>query len=211
MSLSPPGCFSPLSQAQGSWQGPSARDAHMLLQNELFLNVATKDWAEGELRGQVISLPYSGLLARYTGTQGTVAGGWQSIPLPLYHQLPPPLSVRRDAGAAGGAAGVPPGGQRGRGARLAVSGRALPPALRDRRGGAGPPGRWHRQCPPARRGRAGRAGRPATPAQAAAQGLLRHRGEVGTRPGPPPPGATAGLGAALTSPRPSHPRRLRGW
>lgn len=40
----------------------------MLLQNELFLNVATKDWAEGELRGQVVSLPYSGLLARYTGT-----------------------------------------------------------------------------------------------------------------------------------------------
>lgn len=59
-------------QARGSWQGPSARDAHMLLQNELFLNVATKDWEEGELRGQVISLPYSGLLARYTGTRG----GW---------------------------------------------------------------------------------------------------------------------------------------
>ncbi|XP_009332641.1 PREDICTED: chordin, partial [Pygoscelis adeliae] len=52
--------------ARGTWQSPSARDAHMLLQNELFLNVATKDWAEGELRGQVISLPYSGLLARYT-------------------------------------------------------------------------------------------------------------------------------------------------
>lgn len=57
-------------QAWGAWQNPSARDAHMLLQNELFLNVATKDWAEGELRGQVISLPYSGLLARYTGTGG---------------------------------------------------------------------------------------------------------------------------------------------
>ncbi|KFP87395.1 Chordin, partial [Acanthisitta chloris] len=51
--------------AWGAWQSPSARDAHMLLQNELFLNVATKDWAEGELRGQIISLPYSGLLARY--------------------------------------------------------------------------------------------------------------------------------------------------
>lgn len=57
-------------QAQGAWQSPSARDAHMLLQNELFLNVATKDWVEGELRGQILSLPYSGLLARYTGTQG---------------------------------------------------------------------------------------------------------------------------------------------
>uniref|UniRef100_A0A8C5ULX6 Chordin n=7 Tax=Passeriformes TaxID=9126 RepID=A0A8C5ULX6_9PASS len=53
---------------------PSARDAHMLLQNELFLNVATKDWAEGELRGQIISLPYSGLLARYTGTRNRRGG-----------------------------------------------------------------------------------------------------------------------------------------
>uniref|UniRef100_A0A8D2MFC2 Chordin n=1 Tax=Zonotrichia albicollis TaxID=44394 RepID=A0A8D2MFC2_ZONAL len=53
---------------------PSARDAHMLLQNELFLNVATKDWAEGELRGQIISLPYSGLLARYTDMPVALAG-----------------------------------------------------------------------------------------------------------------------------------------
>uniref|UniRef100_A0A8B9QQL1 Chordin n=1 Tax=Apteryx owenii TaxID=8824 RepID=A0A8B9QQL1_APTOW len=51
-----------------------ARDAHMLLQNELFLNVATKDWAEGELRGQIVSLPYSGLLARYTEMPVALAG-----------------------------------------------------------------------------------------------------------------------------------------
>lgn len=37
-----------------------ARGAHMLLQNELFLNVATKDFPEGELRGHVAALPYSG-------------------------------------------------------------------------------------------------------------------------------------------------------
>ncbi|XP_065604134.1 chordin isoform X1 [Cyrtonyx montezumae] len=68
--------------AQGVWHSPSARDTHMLLQNELFLNVATKDWAEGELRGQVISLPYSGLLARYT-----------EMPVPLAGQLvSPPVS-----------------------------------------------------------------------------------------------------------------------
>nr|XP_038039620.1 chordin isoform X3 [Anas platyrhynchos] len=67
--------------AQGSWQGPSARDAHMLLQNELFLNVATKDWAEGELRGQVISLPYSGLLARYTEMPVPLAGQLVSPPV----------------------------------------------------------------------------------------------------------------------------------
>nr|XP_025950552.1 chordin isoform X1 [Dromaius novaehollandiae] len=60
--------------AQGTWPGPSARDAHMLLQNELFLNVATKDWVEGELRGQIISLPYSGLLARYTEMPVVLAG-----------------------------------------------------------------------------------------------------------------------------------------
>nr|XP_047915524.1 chordin [Anser cygnoides] len=67
--------------AQGSWQSPSARDAHMLLQNELFLNVATKDWAEGELRGQVISLPYSGLLARYTEMPVPLAGQLVSPPV----------------------------------------------------------------------------------------------------------------------------------
>ncbi|RMC02011.1 hypothetical protein DUI87_21173 [Hirundo rustica rustica] len=68
-------------QACGAWQGPSARDAHMLLQNELFLNVATKDWAEGELRGQIISLPYSGLLARYTEMPVALAGQLVSPPV----------------------------------------------------------------------------------------------------------------------------------
>ncbi|XP_010571398.1 PREDICTED: chordin [Haliaeetus leucocephalus] len=67
--------------ARGAWQSPSARDAHMLLQNELFLNVATKDWAEGELRGQVISLPYSGLLARYTEMPVVLAGQLVSPPV----------------------------------------------------------------------------------------------------------------------------------
>ncbi|XP_065495745.1 chordin isoform X1 [Caloenas nicobarica] len=67
--------------AQGTWQSPSARDAHMLLQNELFLNVATKDWVEGELRGQIISLPYSGLLARYTEMPVALAGQLVSPPV----------------------------------------------------------------------------------------------------------------------------------
>uniref|UniRef100_A0A8C3JPE4 Chordin n=1 Tax=Calidris pygmaea TaxID=425635 RepID=A0A8C3JPE4_9CHAR len=58
-----------------------ARDAHMLLQNELFLNVATKDWAEGELRGQVIALPYSGLLARFTEMPVALAGQLVSPPV----------------------------------------------------------------------------------------------------------------------------------
>lgn len=36
---------------------------HMLLQNELFINVATAHSQEGELRGQIKALPYSGLEA----------------------------------------------------------------------------------------------------------------------------------------------------
>lgn len=78
-------------QAWGAWQSPSARDAHMLLQNELFLNVATKDWAEGELRGQIISLPYSGLLARYTGTRDTWGGNGGQWGSPPIHHPPPPM------------------------------------------------------------------------------------------------------------------------
>lgn len=111
-------------QAWGAWQSPSARDAHMLLQNELFLNVATKDWEEGELRGQIISLPYSGLLARYTGTRDTrVGNGGSGAALPhTTHSLPWSLSVHRDARGAGRAAGVPPGAQRCWGARLALAG-----------------------------------------------------------------------------------------
>uniref|UniRef100_A0A4W3IHE2 Chordin n=1 Tax=Callorhinchus milii TaxID=7868 RepID=A0A4W3IHE2_CALMI len=58
----------------------SARDIHMLLQNELFINVATKDYEDGELRGQISSLLYSGLQARY-----------YELPIPLAGQfvLPP--------------------------------------------------------------------------------------------------------------------------
>uniref|UniRef100_A0A8C6XT77 Chordin n=1 Tax=Naja naja TaxID=35670 RepID=A0A8C6XT77_NAJNA len=46
--------------ASGSWTQASGRDAHMLLQNELFLNVATKDFEDGELRGQINSMLYNG-------------------------------------------------------------------------------------------------------------------------------------------------------
>uniref|UniRef100_A0A670YS69 Chordin n=1 Tax=Pseudonaja textilis TaxID=8673 RepID=A0A670YS69_PSETE len=51
------------------WRKGGGRDAHMLLQNELFLNVATKDFEDGELRGQINSMLYNGHLARYQGTQ----------------------------------------------------------------------------------------------------------------------------------------------
>lgn len=37
----------------------------MLLQNELFLNIGTKDFPDGELRGHVTALIYSGHSARY--------------------------------------------------------------------------------------------------------------------------------------------------
>uniref|UniRef100_A0A8D2L5L3 Chordin n=1 Tax=Varanus komodoensis TaxID=61221 RepID=A0A8D2L5L3_VARKO len=65
----------------------NGRDAHMLLQNELFLNVATGEFEEGELRGQISSLLYSGLQARY-----------QELPVPLAGQfVTPPVRT----GAAG--------------------------------------------------------------------------------------------------------------
>ncbi|XP_044540099.1 chordin-like, partial [Gracilinanus agilis] len=48
----------------GLCPGLGARGVHMLLQNELFLNVATKDFPEGELRGHVATVPYSGYSAR---------------------------------------------------------------------------------------------------------------------------------------------------
>uniref|UniRef100_A0A2K5RBX1 Chordin n=1 Tax=Cebus imitator TaxID=2715852 RepID=A0A2K5RBX1_CEBIM len=51
-------------QAVGICPGLGARGAHLLLQNELFLNVGTKDFPDGELRGHVAALPYSGHSAR---------------------------------------------------------------------------------------------------------------------------------------------------
>ncbi|KAM6222797.1 chordin isoform 2-T2 [Rhynchocyon petersi] len=50
--------------AVGVCPGLGARGAHMLLQNELFVNVGTKDFPDGELRGHVSALPYSGHRAR---------------------------------------------------------------------------------------------------------------------------------------------------
>ncbi|XP_063117238.1 chordin isoform X2 [Cavia porcellus] len=51
-----------------------ARGAHMLLQNELFLNVGTKDFPDGELRGHVATLPYSGHSARHDTLPVPLAG-----------------------------------------------------------------------------------------------------------------------------------------
>ncbi|TFJ99126.1 Aminomethyltransferase [Platysternon megacephalum] len=75
--------------ASGTWQHMNARDTHMLLQSELFLNVATKDFEEGEVRGQISSLLYSGLLARYT-----------ELPIPLAGQLVSPPVRTSSAGHA---------------------------------------------------------------------------------------------------------------
>ncbi|XP_062900926.1 chordin [Mobula hypostoma] len=67
----------------------NARDVHMLLQNELFINVATKDYEEGELRGQIGSLLYSGLQARY-----------YELPIPLAGQFVVPPVKTGSAGHA---------------------------------------------------------------------------------------------------------------
>uniref|UniRef100_A0A671KWT1 Chordin n=1 Tax=Sinocyclocheilus anshuiensis TaxID=1608454 RepID=A0A671KWT1_9TELE len=48
-------------RALGSCSRVEARHIHMLLQNELFINIATAEQQESELRGQIRMLPYNGL------------------------------------------------------------------------------------------------------------------------------------------------------
>uniref|UniRef100_A0A8C8JEZ8 Chordin n=1 Tax=Oncorhynchus tshawytscha TaxID=74940 RepID=A0A8C8JEZ8_ONCTS len=73
----------PSGRATGSWSRLEARHIHMLLQNELFINVATAHSQEGELRGQIRGLLYSGLEAPR-----------HEIPIPLAGQFvaPPVLT-----------------------------------------------------------------------------------------------------------------------
>ncbi|KAM3930411.1 chordin [Leptodactylus fuscus] len=68
-------------KAWGLWTGTNARDLHMLLQSELFLNIATKEFPEGELRGQITPLTYSGLRARHEELPIPLAGQFVSPPL----------------------------------------------------------------------------------------------------------------------------------
>ncbi|XP_049737287.1 chordin isoform X2 [Elephas maximus indicus] len=75
--------------AVGVCPGLGARGAHMLLQNELFLNVGTKDFPDGELRGHVAALPYSGHSARH-----------DALPVPLAGALVLPPVRSRAAGHA---------------------------------------------------------------------------------------------------------------
>ncbi|XP_042563069.1 chordin, partial [Clupea harengus] len=70
-------------RGQGSVGRLEARHIHMLLQNELFVNVATETHADGEVRGQVVSLLYNGLEAHK-----------HEMPVPLAGQLvSPPIST----------------------------------------------------------------------------------------------------------------------
>lgn len=48
-------------RALGSYGRMEARHIHMLLQNELFINIGTMENPEGELRGQIRTLLYNGL------------------------------------------------------------------------------------------------------------------------------------------------------
>ncbi|KAJ7990619.1 hypothetical protein DPEC_G00302270 [Dallia pectoralis] len=76
----------PSGRAVGSWSRLEARHIHMLLQNELFVNVATAHSQDGELRGQIKALFYSGLEAPR-----------HEIPVPLAGQFVSP-PVRTGAG-----------------------------------------------------------------------------------------------------------------
>ncbi|XP_027440864.1 chordin isoform X4 [Zalophus californianus] len=75
--------------AVGICPGLGARGVHMLLQNELFLNVGTKDFPDGELRGHVSALPYSGHSARH-----------ETLPVPLAGALVLPPVQSQAAGHA---------------------------------------------------------------------------------------------------------------
>uniref|UniRef100_A0AAQ6A4W7 Chordin n=1 Tax=Amphiprion ocellaris TaxID=80972 RepID=A0AAQ6A4W7_AMPOC len=68
-------------QAVGSWSRLEARHIHMLLQNELFINVATAHSQEGELRGQIKALLYSGLDAPRHELPTPLAGHFVSPPV----------------------------------------------------------------------------------------------------------------------------------
>lgn len=68
-------------QALGSWSRLEARHIHMLLQNELFINVATAHNQDGELRGQIKALLYSGLDAPRHELPTPLAGHFVSPPV----------------------------------------------------------------------------------------------------------------------------------
>uniref|UniRef100_A0A665V0E3 Chordin n=1 Tax=Echeneis naucrates TaxID=173247 RepID=A0A665V0E3_ECHNA len=68
-------------RAAGSWSRLEARHIHMLLQSELFINVATAHSQEGELRGQIKALLYSGLEAPRHELPTPLAGHFVSPPV----------------------------------------------------------------------------------------------------------------------------------
>uniref|UniRef100_A0A672Z8R9 Chordin n=1 Tax=Sphaeramia orbicularis TaxID=375764 RepID=A0A672Z8R9_9TELE len=68
-------------QAVGSWSRLEARHIHMLLQNELFINVATAHSQDGELRGQIKAVLYSGLEAPRHELPTPLAGYFVSPPV----------------------------------------------------------------------------------------------------------------------------------
>ncbi|TRY92217.1 hypothetical protein DNTS_023794 [Danionella cerebrum] len=75
------GGFGGSGRAEGSCGRMEARHIHMLLQNELFINVATTEQVEGELRGQIQTLPYSGLDAPLYELPVPLAGRFVSPPV----------------------------------------------------------------------------------------------------------------------------------
>lgn len=79
--------------AQGSWSRLEARHIHMLLQNELFINVATAHNQDGELRGQIKALLYNGLEAPRHGTHRPGLNRADNLPADTYSDLFFRLSV----------------------------------------------------------------------------------------------------------------------
>ncbi|XP_017347036.1 chordin isoform X1 [Ictalurus punctatus] len=68
-------------RAVGSYGRMEARHVHMLLQNELFINIGTTENPEGELRGQIRTLLYNGLESHRHELPFALAGQFVSPPV----------------------------------------------------------------------------------------------------------------------------------
>lgn len=115
-------------RAQGSWSRLEARHIHMLLQNELFINVATVHNQDGELRGQIKALLYNGLEAPRHGSHAG-SNGASRLPAAGGSHLVFFFPSFRVAGSTGWTACVSPGKDRCFRPRLGVRGQTVSPAL----------------------------------------------------------------------------------
>ncbi|XP_033095421.1 chordin-like [Anneissia japonica] len=73
----------------GTYSKPNVKELQLLLQNNLFINVATEAYEKSELRGRITALPYRGHITRHSG-----------LPIPLSGKNLDPPQVTGAAGQA---------------------------------------------------------------------------------------------------------------